>query len=365
LYDVENYLKMKRSYQSRGTKQASDRFRPIAIDLFSGSGGLTLGLKKAGFKVIAGVELDSLSVESYRKNHRDVYLWEEDIRGIDLEVFKAKLGIQVGELHLLAGCPPCQGFSTIRTHKKGTAVQDPRNGLVAEFIRFVAGLLPKAIMLENVPGLASYDGFTEVVARLKALGYSCEYEVFDAASYGIPQRRKRLVLVGSRHGLIPLAKATKTVRHVRDAINSLPAAGRSGDVLHDVAERRSKRIAALIGLVPKDGGSRSTLPASYQLACHKACPGFRDVYGRMAWDEVSPTITSGCTNPSKGRFIHPEQNRAITPREAALLQGFPPKYFFSMKCGKDGAARLIGNAFPPEFARRFAAEIYKVLRVEA
>jgi DNA (cytosine-5)-methyltransferase 1 len=356
---------MKRSYQSRGSILTRDRFKPIAIDLFSGSGGLTLGLKKAGFKVVAGVELDSLSAESYRKNHREVYLWEEDIRGIDLEAVKTTLGIKPGDLHLLAGCPPCQGFSTIRTRKKSVAVKDPRNALVGEFIRFVVGLLPKTVMLENVPGLASYDGFTEVVAKLKALGYSCQYGVFDAADYEVPQRRKRLVLVGSRKGPIPLAKASGTIRHVRDAIDSLPAAGKSGDALHDVVERRSEKVAAIIKLVPKDGGNRSNLPTEYQLECHKACPGFRDVYGRMAWDEVSPTITSGCTNPSKGRFIHPEQNRAITPREAALLQGFPPKYFFSIRRGKDGAARLIGNAFPPEFARRFAAEIYEVLRVEA
>jgi len=135
------------------SKQTRDRFEPIAIDLFSGSGGLTVGLKKAGFKVVAGVELDSLSAETYRKNHRDVHLWEEDIRGINLESVKTRLGIKPGELHLLAGCPPCQGFSTIRTRKKGVAVEDPRNALVGEFIRFVAGLLPKAIMVENVPGL--------------------------------------------------------------------------------------------------------------------------------------------------------------------------------------------------------------------
>ncbi len=354
---------MTRTYRSRESKRT--QFQPIAIDLFSGSGGLTLGLKQAGFRVIAGIEIDSLSAESYRKNHRDVRLWEEDIRRIDLEAVKAELGIESGELHLLAGCPPCQGFSTIRTRKKSAAVKDPRNALVGEFIRFVAGLLPKAIMLENVPGLASYDGFAEVVAKLEALGYSCQFEVFDAADYGVPQRRKRLVLVGSRKGAIPLAKAKGTICHVRDAIDSLPAAGKSGDALHDVVERRSEKVAQMIRLVPKDGGDRSNLPAGYQLACHKTCSGFRDVYGRMAWDEVSPTITSGCTNPSKGRFIHPELDRAITPREAALLQGFPRRYFFSMKRGKDGAARLIGNAFPPEFARRFAAEIYEVLRAEA
>jgi DNA (cytosine-5)-methyltransferase 1 len=338
------------------------RFRPIAIDLFSGSGGLTLGLKMAGFKVVAGVELDPLSAESYRKNHHGVHLWEEDIRGIDLEAVKGRLGINAGDLHLLAGCPPCQGFSTIRTRKRSVSVKDPRNALVGEFIRFVEGLLPKTIMLENVPGLAAYGGFAEVLTKIEALGYSYEYDVFDAADYGVPQRRKRLVLIGSRKGAIPLAKASGKMRHVRDAIDGLAVAGKSGDVLHDVVERRSDRIAALIKLVPKDGGDRSGLPAEYRLECHKKCHGFRDVYGRIAWDQVAPTITSGCTNPSKGRFIHPEEDRAITPREAALLQGFPPEYFFSMKGGKDTAARLIGNAFPPEFARRFAAEIYKVLQ---
>jgi DNA (cytosine-5)-methyltransferase 1 len=356
---------MNLSSQSCGSKRTRDRFQPIAIDLFSGSGGLSLGLKKAGFKVLAGVELDSLSAESYKRNHKRVHLWDEDIRGINVEAVKAKLGIKPGELDLLAGCPPCQGFSTIRTRKKSVAASDPRNALIGEFFRFVEGLLPKAIMIENVPGLAGYEGFTEGVEKIKELGYSCNYEIFDAADYGVPQRRRRLVLVGSRSGIIPLAKATGKMRHVRDAIDSLPDVGKSGDPLHDVVELRSERTAAMIKLVPKDGGDRSELPNKYQLECHKTCSGFRDVYGRMAWDEVSPTITSGCTNPSKGRFIHPEQDRAITPREAALLQGFPPKYFFSLRRGKGGVARLIGNAFPPEFARRFAAEIHKALRIEA
>lgn len=347
------------------SNQTRTRFQPTAIDLFSGSGGLTAGLKKAGFRVIAGVELDSLSAETYRKNHSDVNLWEQDIRRINLELMQTKLGVKPGELDLLAGCPPCQGFSTIRTHKKGAAVEDPRNALVWEFFRFVVGLLPKAILLENVPGLVSYGAFTQVVAKFDALGYVCNYGVFDAADYGVPQRRRRLVLVGSRNLSIPLAEATTKVRHVRDAIGFLPAAGKSGDPLHDMMERRSAKVAAMIKLIPKDGGSRFSLPKKYELPCHRACAGFRDVYGRMAWDEVSPTITSGCTNPSKGRFIHPEQDRAITPREAALLQGFPARYYFSDKGGKGGLARLIGNAFPPEFARRFAVEIYEVLRVEA
>lgn len=353
------------SSDPRKEKHPRNRFEPIAIDLFSGSGGLTLGLKKAGFRVVAAVEMDSLSAESYRRNHHDVRLWEQDIREIDLDSVREQLGMRAGQLDLLAACPPCQGFSTIRTRKKSVSVKDPRNGLVSEFIRFVAELLPRAVMLENVPGLASYDGFAEVVSKVAALGYSCEYGVFDAANYGVPQRRRRLVLIGSRGGAIPMATAVREKLHVRDVLNCLSASGESGDVLHDIIERRSAKVFAIIKRIPRDGGSRRDIPSSYQLKCHKICDGFRDVYGRMAWDKVAPTITSGCINPSKGRFLHPDQDRAITPREAALLQGFPPTYFFSLKQGKYGAARQIGNAFPPEFARRFAEEIYKSLRNEA
>ena len=127
-------------------------------------------------------------------------------------------------------------------------------------------------------------------------------------------------------------------------------------------ERRSDRIRRLIRSIPKDGGSRSALPAAQQLKCHQSTDGFKDVYGRMAWGDVAPTITSGCTNPSKGRFLHPEQDRAITAREAALLQGFPKSYEFSLKRGKSGVAEMIGNALPPEFVRRHARTIARGLR---
>src|SRR5690606_12010561 len=118
----------------------------------------------------------------------------------------------------------------------------------------------------------------------------------------------------------------KLRRSVRDAIGDLPKPSVSDDPLHDPMEDRSERIAKMIALIPKDGGSRSALGKRRQLECHKRCNGFKDVYGRMAWDDVAPTITGGCVNPSKGRFLHPTQNRAITLREAALLQSFPPNY---------------------------------------
>ena len=337
------------------------RLGPSAIDLFSGSGGLTLGLQLAGFTVVGGIEVDPLSAESYRGNHPTVRLWEKDIRKVSIPPLMSELDLKAGQLDLLAGCPPCQGFSTIRTRKKRVAVKDSRNTLVSEFIRFIEALLPKAIMIENVPGLADYGRFAKVRENLAALGYQCHYDVFDAADFGVPQRRKRLVLVGSRSALIPMASKSAVRVSVKETIEGLPSVGASGDRLHDIKENRSKRIASMIRLIPKNGGSRTDLPAKYRLDCHVRCSGFKDVYGRMSWDTVAPTITSGCTNPSKGRFLHPEENRAITLREAAMLQGFPPDYFFSLSKGKSGAARLIGNAFPPEFARRFATEIYAAL----
>ena len=121
------------------------------------------------------------------------------------------------------------------------------------------------------------------------------------------------------------------------------------------------RSRTLIRLIPKDGGSRLDLGRQRQLGCHRRCDGFKDVYGRMAWDDVSPTVTGGCVNPSKGRFLHPTKNRCVTLREAALLQSFPPTYRFSLRRGKFPAAQMIGNALPPEFIRRHAKQVGKHL----
>jgi DNA (cytosine-5)-methyltransferase 1 len=341
-------------------QRIESRIRPsklTAIDLFSGCGGLTLGLKQAGFRVLAGVEADDLSVETYKANHPEVRVLHGDIREVDLAKLMSDLGLRSGMLDLLAGCPPCQGFSTLRTKNQTAAVNDPRNRLVKEFLRFARELLPRAIMLENVPGLAEYEVFGAVVAELEGLGFSCHSAVLDAANFGVPQRRRRLVLLGSRFGEVHFALRSTSHPTVRSAIGRLSNVGESGDPLHDVSDRRSQRVLKMIAKIPTDGGSRVALPEGMVLKCHRTFGGFRDVYGRMAWDGVAPTITTGCINPSKGRFLHPEHNRSITPREAALLQGFPGTYVFALTAGKYGAARLIGNAFPPQFARRLAARV--------
>lgn len=336
--------------------------RPLtAIDLFSGCGGLTLGLKKAGFQVLGAIDIDPLSVETYKLNHKQVHVWEDDIRKLSVGEVRHKLKLREGELDLLAGCPPCQGFSTVRTLNGGRPADDPRNDLIFEFLRFAGELRPKTLMLENVPGLKKDKRLFVLERRLRKLGYRTRVEILDAADYGVPQRRRRLILIGSLRGQISPAPSAKKKRTVRDAIGNLPTPGRGDDSCHDLTEDRSRKVMSLIQRIPRNGGSRRALGHRNQLDCHKHCDGFKDVYGRMAWDKVSPTITSGCINPSKGRFLHPEQNRAITLREAALLQTFPNSYRFSMRRGKHSAAILIGNALPPEFIRRNATAIVKHL----
>lgn len=332
-----------------------------AIDLFSGCGGLSLGLKEAGFAVTAAVEIDRKAQETYRLNHPKVHLYAQDIREIDPAEVLRKAGLAPGELDLLAGCPPCQGFSRLRTKNKRTSVQDERNDLVADFLRFIKVMKPKAVMLENVPALAKDARFLRMRRELHALGYETVVNVLDAADYAVPQRRKRLIMLASTVHIPVLADKARERITVRQALEGLGSPSTTQDELHGLGENRSKEVRELIALIPKNGGSRSDLPPEYRLECHKRSDGFSDVYGRMSWDDVAPTITSGCHNPSKGRFLHPSQNRTITLREAAVLQGFPRKYRFNVDHGKESIALMIGNALPPPFIFAHANALKKGL----
>lgn len=334
----------------------------IAVDLFSGCGGLTLGLVKAGFRVAASVEIDSFAVKAYKKNHPDVVVWQRDIRMLQPARLLERIGVKKGELDLLAGCPPCQGFSALRTLNGSVRIDDPRNDLLLEFLRFVRVFQPRAVMMENVPRLAEDDRFKTFTDSLESLGYLGRHQVLNAADYGVPQRRRRLIYLAGYGVRIPFAGKAHTTKTVKDAIHGLPAAGESGDSAHDIIERRSPKVMKLIRKIPKDGGSRNDLPKESQLECHQRCDGFKDIYGRMAWNDVAPTITTGCSNPSKGRFLHPEQDRAITIREAALLQGFPVEYEFIPEIGKGALAAMIGNALPPPFVAAHAESIRGVLQ---
>lgn len=322
---------------------------------------MTLGLKLAGYRVVGALDSDSLAVETYRTNHPRTHVWERDIRTVPSEEVLTSLRLRRGELDLLAGCPPCQGFSTMRTRNQGPAVKDERNDLVFEFLRFVRDLLPKAVLMENVPGLASDRRMETFWEELTRLGYRGSQWILNAADYGVPQRRRRMLLMATRFGSVSPAPEKPRARTVAHAFSGIGTAGSSGDPLHDLPETRSAAVMRRIRSVPPDGGGRETIPAEEQLPCHQRCNGYKDVYGRMAWNKPAPTITGGCTNPSKGRFLHPVEHRAITLREAAALQGFPRRYHFSLRRGKGAASVLIGNAVPPEFVRPHARKIRLLL----
>ena len=333
---------------------------PKAVDLFAGCGGLTQGLRDAGFEVVGAVEIDTFAAETFALNHPDVCLLVEDIRRVSPCGLLAKLGILPGGLDLLAACPPCQGFSRMRLNNRRERLSDPRNRLIDEVLRFVEAMRPLTVMVENVPDLGRYTRYVKFKTSLRKLGYCVFDTVVDVADYGVPQRRRRLVLLASQLGYIAPATPLSVARTVRSAIGGeLPLV--PDDPVHDVTEQRCDRVRRIIAAVPKDGGSRSSLPDDLMLDCHIKHDGFYDVYGRMRWDAVSPTITGGCVNPSRGRFLHPEENRAITLREAALLQTFPPRYRFSLSRGKYATAELIGNALPPAFSAAQAGAIRRHL----
>lgn len=340
--------------------------KPSAIDLFCGAGGLTTGLKAAGFSVLAGFELNETAAATYKLNHRKSKLFIGDLSKIDPKKVMDSLNLKQGELDLLAGCPPCQGFSTHKTRNRSSSVDDIRNDLVFEVLRYIMVFLPKTIMLENVPGLAKDQRMLRLKEELKYLGYLIDdntVKVLDAADFGVPQRRKRMILQASLFGIINEPDKIKIRKTVKQSIGALPLPGFSGDELHDLPVSRSKKVSTIIENIPTNGGSRSDLPLELWLPCHIKRPGsYKDVYGRMSWDDVAPTITGSCTNPSKGRFIHPDQNRSITLREAALLQTFPKDYKFSLKQGKDYAALMIGNALPPLLIKAHAKKYIQHLK---
>lgn len=337
----------------------------FALDLFAGCGGLTQGLVNAGFTVFAAVENDFHAARVYSLNHPRTSVYIQDIRKLAPTKIRGAFRAETSPLHLLAGCPPCQGFSSLRRNNRKRSVFDKRNCLILEFLRFVKGLNPLCIMLENVPWIENYYLYKKVVNDLRVLGYQLTQGVLDVADYEVPQHRKRLILLGSRVGRPSLAPPCLARRTVRDLIGHLPSPSATDDDLHKLIMAHTDRILDLIRHIPKDGGSRKALPKRFRLKCHQSeRAGFDDVYGRLRWDGLSVTITGGCLNPSKGRFLHPDQNRAISPREAALLQSFPPNYKFldkGFQLPKDVLALLIGNALPPHFTKQHGQELAKLL----
>jgi DNA (cytosine-5)-methyltransferase 1 len=320
----------------------------LSIDLFSGCGGLTEGMHQAGFETKIAIEIVEEAAKGYKLNHPGAEMLQRDIRTISKEDISCIL--KGDRLHLLAGCPPCQGFSSVRRLNR-ESVHDHRNDLVLEYLRLVKEHLPYTIMMENVPALKDYSLFKQLVRELKDIGYNIDFDVVNVKNYGVPQSRRRLVMVGSLLGPIKIARGTNEKVTVRDVISNLESKKTTQDPIHKISAKHTDRVLERIRLTPKNGGSWKDLPKEWVLECHKGKDvGFNDIYGRLRWDDYSTTITGGCLNPSKGRFLHPEEDRVISPREAALLQSFPIDYKFPLNIPKQALALLIGNALPPKFS---------------
>jgi DNA (cytosine-5)-methyltransferase 1 len=332
-----------RKHESRGRGVS-------AIDLFCGAGGLTHGLARAGINVRLGIDMDPACDFPFTVNNEARFLLKpvEEIKGKDLELFLPKNGIR-----LLAGCAPCQTFST---YNQKAGPSDKRWWLLLEFARLVEELSPELVTMENVPRLMDQNVFKRFVTSLEKSGYHVQYQVVDCSEYGIPQQRQRLVLLASRLGPVRMLtpselKARK--RTVREAIGDLPkiAQGKTHpkDPLHQSSALSTVNMRRIRASRP--GGTWRDWNKNLVADCHKKKSGktYPSVYGRMTWDDPAPTMTTQFFGFGNGRFGHPEQDRAISLREGAILQSFPRKYQFipqGQAVCKKVVGRLIGNAVP-------------------
>lgn len=344
-----------------------------AVDLFCGAGGLTRGLLNAGIDVRLGFDVDGDCKHAYEANNGGAkFVLANLAKVLPSDVIKGWKGADV---RLLAGCAPCQAFSSYTQGKDWN--RKDQWSLLRAFSRFVERCEPDIVTMENVASLAAHEVFDEFCQTLQRNSFEIVWEVLDCRHYGVPQSRKRLVLIASRLGAPKLPKKThpdsKDWITVRKVISQLPAleAGSSSaeDPVH-VSSRLSRtnlnRIKA-----SKPGGTWRDWPDDLIAECHKRESGktYPGVYGRMEWDAPSPTITGQCYGFGNGRFGHPKQNRAISLREAAMLQTFPKNYSFvadgtSVQIGNIG--QMIGNAVPPRLGevigRALQSHVREVMR---
>lgn len=345
--------------------KATKQTKYTCIDSFCGAGGLGLGLKRAGFDIILSFDIDQICIDTINANKKYFNHPAEAADISDMlngELLK-KCQLKRGELFLLAGGPPCQGFSIQRRGED----TDVRNELVLKYGKLIDELYPMYFVMENVTGIAGKRGKTileQLIESVERIGYTVHVDCLDAQEYGVPQRRKRYIIVGERKDLgehyeypVP-AEARRTVR---DTIGNLPAPPEDGSDHPDISLHRRDRLSPLnmkrIQAI-KEGQGRDDLPEELLADCHRidsSVIGFRSVYGRMAWDDVAPTITARFDSFTRGKFGHPIQDRSISLREGAMLQTFPEDFVFTGN--KVDIARQIGNAVPPLLAERIGESI--------
>jgi DNA (cytosine-5)-methyltransferase 1 len=339
-------------------------FKPnliAAVDLFCGVGGLTYGLKRAGIDVNLGIDIDSNCRFPFEANNQTRFS-EKSVSDVTAEELFQAWGD--APYSLLAGCAPCQPFSN---YSQGTDhSKDKRWRLLLEFARLVRSTKPDFVTIENVPQLQRQGIFSEFVRSLEDDGFEVSHQVVDCSEYGVPQQRHRMVLLASRHGKIKMIPASRRYgpTTVKDAIGDLPRLEAGGvcksDPLHQASGLSPLNLQRI--LASKPGGTWRDWPRQLLADCHtkSSGKGYAAVYGRMEWDQPSPTMTTQFFGFGSGRFGHPEQNRGITLREGAILQSFPKKYKF-VEPGRSilvsVVGRLIGNAVPVKLAEAIGKSV--------
>lgn len=330
------------------------------VDLFCGAGGLSLGLNWSGLRIAGGIDIDPHCRFPFEANIKAPFL-NRDVTKVKPKEISALFGD--AKIRVLAACAPCQPFSGYTTKRSD---MDERWKLLFEILRFSRLLQPEIVTVENVARLAKRAIWREFVHSLEILGYYVSWDVVDASNFDVPQRRRRVVLLASRLGRIDLPRPTsaKGPPDVRSAIAKLPPVGcgerNPKDPLHcarSLGDANLKRIRA-----SKPAGTWRQWPKALLAKCHQRKSGktYPSVYGRMSWTEPAPTITTQFYGFGNGRFGHPEQDRAITLREGAILQSFPAKFAFAPKVDRvnfNKVGKLIGNAVPPKLAKAIGRAI--------
>lgn len=381
------------------------------MDLFCGTGGFSKGFENTGrYRVVFGLDLLKTSVRTFALNHREALAVADDIRALPPAEVAARIGIVRGELDVLIGGPPCQGFSSIRPHRSSER-EDGRNSLFREFADYVSYFRPGVFVLENVVGLATYSGGETIEAMQEAfakIGYAVDWRIVNAAHFGVPQKRERLIMLGTALG-IPLSFPEPTHLDNSDTIGlqdkakmllpaqrslfdleaaPLPPAVTVMEAIGDLPPVSSGEAATAYKASPQNVYQRARRRRSHELTLHSSTvhgekmleiirhagpniscipkhlitSGFSSCYSRVAADEPSVTITVNFVHPASNRCIHPTQDRALTPREGARLQGFDDDFAFAGT--RTEIVKQIGNAVPPLLGQVIAEHVARLLSGE-
>jgi len=330
------------------------------VDLFCGVGGLSIGFRRAGFRIAAGIDIDDVGQYAFERYTGGRFI-KQDVSKLSVATVKKLLG--TGRPSILIGCAPCQSFSEYNKTGRGASWN-----MLPQFARIIEGVLPDIVSMENVARLATYRRgrtLNTFVSRISRAGYDVSWYIVNCLDYGISQRRRRLVVFASRRGFVELVPPThRSARTLRDVIASLPRVA-AGSVDPSDPYHRAQRLSQINSRrlrATRPGGGWEDWPASLRADCHKTVRGqeFSSVYGRLRYDDVGPTVTTQFFKVGSGRFGHPTQHRALSLREGALLQSFPARFRFVRDC--DGVTfhavgRLIGNAVPVRLGEIIARSI--------